>query len=459
MQKKLFLFTFVFLAALSLSGCVFKSKTPVTYKVDLEVWGVFDDSDAYTELFNEYKKINPYVRSITYRKLPVETYKEDLLDALASGKGPDIFMIRNSWAPSFQDKIVAAPEEMIGEKKFRDSFVDVAADDFIGEDKKVYGVPLSVDSLALYYNKDLFNAAGIAKPPATWEEVASASSQLSQIDSFGNLNQSGIALGTGKNINRSTDVLSALFFQKESGISSDRSQFRITDAGSIEAFNFYTQFSRIDSGVYSWNPRLHYSVDAFYEGTLGMMINYSWQYPALKQKNAKLNIGVAPMPQFSGTQPENYANYWGFAVAKNKTIEDQGTAKSTLTPDQKKALHTHESWQLLRFLAFPHPEKMMTLVNGLSGNSKDFPIAFDPTEKYLEKTKKPAARRDLIEVQKNDPILAPFASGNLIAKNWKQKDPEAVETILAEMIESVNTGQQGNIDALRTAENRLKLLK
>ena len=144
-----------------LGGCGLKGSAPEGYKVDLEVWGVFDDSDAYQEIFSAYKEINPYVGEIRYRKLQPENYEEELLQAMAANKGPDIFMIRNAWVKDFQDKIEPAPENY-SEKTYRDAFVDVAADDFIGEDQKIYGVPLSVDSLALYYNKDLFNAAGIA---------------------------------------------------------------------------------------------------------------------------------------------------------------------------------------------------------------------------------------------------------------------------------------------------------
>ena len=41
----------------------------------------------------------------------------------------------------------------------------MVATDFMGPDKKIYGAPLSVDSLALYYNKDIFTAAGINEIP------------------------------------------------------------------------------------------------------------------------------------------------------------------------------------------------------------------------------------------------------------------------------------------------------
>ena len=128
----------------------------------LEIWGVFDDTDAYSKVIEDYRKINPFIGSIRYRKLSPETYKEDLLEAFATGKGPDIFMVRNAWRESFENKTAPAPQSVISEKEYRDALVDVAAADFLNKDNQIYGIPVSVDSLALYYNNDLFNAVGIS---------------------------------------------------------------------------------------------------------------------------------------------------------------------------------------------------------------------------------------------------------------------------------------------------------
>lgn len=421
----------------------------------LEMWGVFDDSDAYNKAIADYKKMNPYVTDIRYRKLSPETYKEDLVNAFASGKGPDIFMIRNAWRAPFEDKTAPAPEGLLTERAYRAAFPDVVASDFIGTENKIYGIPLSVDSLALYYNKDLFNAAGISRAPETWDELSDMVRRLTVVDQFGTITRSGVALGTGTNINRSSDILAALMLQLGGEINdSNKDRWSFSDQASRDAFNFYTQFSKIGSENYTWNARQHYSIDAFYEGTAAMMINYSWQYETLKQKNAKLNIGVARLPQFKKDAPENLANYWGYAVSKDKTFQ----GKPGEDPVKQNYLRVFESWQFLKFLALQGQEKSMTMVNGLTGTSRDFPLTFDPAKDYLEKTHKPAARRDLIEGQQNDVGLAPFAYGNLIAKNWYQGNPEGVDGIFIDMIDSVVRGEKSPQDALSASANRINLL-
>ena len=439
------------LMTLVLSGCGLRDQT-TSYVVDLEIWGAFDDSDAYQEAISAYRNLNPHVR-ITYRKFPVDTYKQDVLDALAAGNGPDIFMVRNSWTPAFSDKIVAASAEMIDERTFRDALVDVAADDFVANGA-VLGVPLSVDSLGLYYNKDLLGAAGIPAPPATWEEFLDDVRLLTRIDSFGNITQSGAALGTSENINRSTDVLNALFLQNGLALPLGKSApvHLGTSAGS-NALDFYTQFANPTSSIYTWNPRMHYSIDAFYEGTAAMMVNYSWHYDTIRRKNAKLNFATAPLPQLSGKQPFNFANYWGFVVSKNKQAPEGTTDR-----DAFEKARQHEAWEFLKFLALPN-NGTITLSNALTGASQSFSTQYDPANDYLTHTKKPAARRDLAGKQHTDPVFGPFADGNLVARNWYQTDPESIESILAEAITDVNYGRSNSYQALSTAENRINQLE
>lgn len=444
------------LAALTLAGC--GADPDEQYQISLEVWGTFDDSDAYQEIFSRYREINPHIKNITYRKLPVESYEQDLLEALAAGNGPDIFLVRNSWMGDFQDKMVPVPDEIIPEKIYRENFPDVASNDFINGQGEIYAVPLSIDSLALYYNKDIFNAHGIARPPATWEEVEQLVPRLTRIDSFGNITQSAIALGTAQNINRPTDILMALFYQKGSKITESGGALQMNDPKSQEALQFYTQFADIRSPLYTWNQNQHYSLDAFYEGNLAMMVNYSWQYPVLKQKNAKLNMGVAPLPQFSDGTVANQANYWGYGVAKNKTYKREPNDKNAPSTGNYDRIRTFEAWQFLKYFAFAKENQNLKFQNAITGNTENITVPLDPSKRYLEKTKKPAARRDLIAAQQEDVVLGPFASGNLIAKNWYQKNVTAVEGVLVELITNVYNGSASVYDALGVAGRRIDTL-
>ena len=431
------------------SGCAFKSQPEKRYPLKLEIWGLFDDRDAFHEIFDSYRKSNPNILEINYRKLTADTYRRDLLEALASGQGPDIFLIHNTWLSSFRDKIVPVSPEILNEQKYRAEFADVVIHDFV-EQGKIYAAPLSVDALGLFYNKDLFNQAGITEPPATWSEFVEDVKLLTRIDGGGQIRQSGAAIGTAYNINRSTDILNLLFLQKNTRMLDEMGRRAVFDMASgrsdgenvnnpgLEALNFYTSFAKANSAFYSWNKNMHYSIDAFSEGNLAMMLNYSWQIDAIRSKAPKLNFAVAPVPQLSPDSPANFANYWGYAVSKNKkavTLPNQPPV-----PDEARVA---ESWKFLKFLS-SKPE----VFSDKNGNLIN---TFDAAKAYAKKTNRPAARRDIIEEQKTDPKIGVFAKENLIAKNWKQADSVAIEAIFAAMIDAVNRGAQTPYDALKAA--------
>ncbi|EKE19216.1 MAG: hypothetical protein ACD_9C00082G0001, partial [uncultured bacterium] len=390
-----------------LSGCGGAAQSG--YVVNLEIWGTFDDSLVYSEIINQYKTINPYAGEIKYKKFAADSYRQELLDALASGQGPDIFLINNGWLPSFENKLEPAPTPLMNEQDMKNNFPDVVAGDFMSNGK-VYAAPLSVDSMALYYNKDMFNAAGITSPPKTWQEFKTDVKKLTVINSVGNIVQSGAAIGTGVNINRSSDLLSMLMLQNGVDLPTKKGMQAKIDEGVVgkdgnviqageQALGFFAEFAKLTTQTnmanpfYTWNTRQHYSVDAFAEGTVAMMFNYSWQMDEVRNKNPKLNFAVATVPQIYSDKPVNTANYWGYAVARNKVASTSAANGAVVSAPVSNEVRTHEAWQFLRFLTLKN-SGMVTLYNGVTKNSKDFPINFDPAMDYLKKTQQPAARRD-----------------------------------------------------------------
>ncbi|MEK7160783.1 MAG: extracellular solute-binding protein [Patescibacteria group bacterium] len=427
-NKRIRLFSFliipVFFSGIfaGLSPC----KEPRPAAMTLEFWSVFDDSDLYRPLITKFKTLYPYI-SVNYSKKNVDTYEKELIDALASGRGPDIFSIHNTWLPKHQDKLAPAPETLISAKRFSEVFVDVAAQDFVFENQ-VYALPLSVDTLALFYNKDLFNSAGLASPPETWDEFNQAVTRLTNKDSKNNLSLAGAALGTAKNIHRSTDLLMALMMQSGAQMT-DEKKTEATFAWPVaigpdqanpgrDALTFYTSFASPGLSVYTWNQNQHYSIDAFLAGQVAMIFNYAYQAPALKARAPHLNFGAAPLPQITknSDQKLTFANYWGQAVSKGSTNQ---TA----------------AWTFLTWLS------------GQEGSLD-----------YLKATQRPAARRDLIEQQKDDALLGMFAQQSLFAKSWWEADNIAIEKIFAEMIESVVEGRATPENALKTANSQVTLL-
>ncbi len=469
--------SFLLLATLIfLSGCSLFKTQQTTYQVKLEIWGLFDDSDAFAKVISEYRKRNPHVADIKVKKLEVESYETELRDALASGKGPDVFLIHNSWMAKHKDKLAPAPDTALGPKPVQDVFADVVTGDFV-RDSKVYALPLSVDSLALYYNRDYLNQAGITTPPRTWAEFDAAVGRLTRIDQYGAIALAGASMGAASDaeagngkINRATDILTLLMMQAGAQMYDYKNGFATFSNFTDETLNsesrippgqaalqYYTKFSNPNSKTYCWNSTMHNSVDSFIEGKSAMMLNYSWQIPRIQSKAPKLALGIAPVPQNIDASGQgvnmNFANYWGFAVSKNKSEQTEEVGQKIDVPatnDQR----ILEAWQFIRYLTMP-PAFSQNLPKAPSTADA---AKYDPAAGYAAEQKKPAARRDLIGAQTNDTLLAPFAQGNMIARSWPQPDDLAVEKIFNELIDNVTLKNSDPRAALEQAQNAVNLL-
>lgn len=415
----------VFLAFIFVLRGSFSGQT--TQEATLEVWGVFDDRSAFDTSIQAFEKLNKNI-SINYRMFSPQEYKQAVLNALAAGTGPDVWMIHNTWLAQEIDKILPMPAKAPGQKvplmtvrQFQDAFVDVAATDLLS-DNKIYGLPLYVDTLALYYNKDMFASAGIAQPPKTWTDFMDDVKKITTYDVSRNLTRSGAAMGTARNINRSTDILMLLMLQSGAQMtSSDHTQ--ATFAHSVDGQNvgersltFYTDFANPQREVYAWNDTQHYSVDAFAAGETAMMLNYAHQIPVIRAAAPRLNWGIASVPQVSAVDSRTYANYWALVVGL-------------------KSKFPNEAWQFAHYMT-----------------------AGDGSVSYINEANRPTARKDLIDQQRSDPDLGVFAEQALTARSWFQSDNTAIETIFADMIDSVNLGRQTISAALKSAEDKVSVL-
>ena len=398
--------------------------------VTLTYWRVFDGPDAFSEIIQKYNALHPNI-TINYRKLRYEEYESELLNALAEDRGLDIFSIHNTWMKKYESKLAPLPKTItlayqvtqgtikkevvqklqttnsLTTRELRDNFVDVVSSDVILSDGQIYGLPLSVDTLAMYYNKDLFNQAGISDIPSYWNnDFVQTVKKITLQNAQKELVQSGVALGGGKNINRASDILSVLMLQSGATIMNERGQvlFNVPNNNAytpgLDALRFYADFSDPAKESYSWNNTLPNSLEMFMNGTLGIMFSYSYDLPTIKAQAPKLNFSVAKLPQIEGNPPTNinFANYWIEVVSK-------------------KSAYTNEAWDFVQFMT-----------------------KAENVQSYLNKSKKPTALRALVAEQKKHEEIGVFADQVLTAKSWyRGKNSLAAEEAMIEMISAANS--------------------
>jgi ABC-type glycerol-3-phosphate transport system substrate-binding protein len=446
------------------TGCTKGGSTNAiaAYKsVKLEYWSVWNDESDIKPLINAYRRLHPNV-SINYNKYRFDEYENKLLEAMAEDRGPDVFSIHNTWVKKYQSRLTPSPTsvslpvkymtgtvkkeevvefrttKMLNANDVEKQFLDVVAGDVvhyqnIGDAKtpnfvkKVYGLPLSVDTLVLYYNRDLLNNAGIITPPATWTEFSEQVKKITKIDQeTGEIILSGAAIGAADNVLRSFDVLSLLMMQNLAPMvdSKGRAAFDKTPnqypdikiPPALGALDFYVQFASPLYEGYSWNSEMPNSLDSFIKGQTAFFFGYSYNKEEIESKAPKMNFKIAPVPQVGDDQKVNYANYWVETVS-NKTEQNE------------------YAWDFIKFIT---DEKNV--------------------EAYLDETNKPTALRStkLINKQLADPEMEAFADQLLTAKSWyKGYNATAAEEAFKEMINGVLDGTFISEMAIKNAVSKV----
>lgn len=395
------------------------AKTNNLPQITLNYWSVFNNSAEMATVIDAYTAENPNI-TVKYRKLEITEYESALIDALATGQGPDLFSVHNSWMPKYIDKLEPIPVEQSPIKEYAPIVKETAV-----SNANLYGLPYSVDTLALYYNPKILSSAGIATPPATWDEFDTAVKKISTKDAAGNLTREGAAIGTLANVNRGIDPLFLLMLQNATPMT-NTTNTEATFANSqvqqdgqryspgLAAFNKYLGYSRSNSTTYTWNKDKPSAFEEFAAGKLGMLFNYQFNQARIAALKPELEFRIAPAPQIKGTQnPISYPSFWLEGVSKKSTQQ-------------------LEAWKFLVFATGKDGAKL-----------------------YTDATKKPAARLDLIEAQKADRMLNPFATQALIAKGWYQKDASAIETAFTDTINAILAGTRSSENALQQAETQV----
>ncbi|MBT2516169.1 extracellular solute-binding protein [Streptomyces sp. ISL-90] len=170
---------------LVLTGCsAGGSEASDTIKVAYQKFGTFTQLDAHMKQVKEaFEAENT---GLTVELVPIEAQQNDYFTKLAlmnqsAATAPDVMYEDTFMVESDADAGYLAPlDEYTGAWDEWDMFYDNAKSAGLSSDGKTYGIPMGTDTRALWYNKDLFEQAGLPVPwePATWEDVLDAAATI-----------------------------------------------------------------------------------------------------------------------------------------------------------------------------------------------------------------------------------------------------------------------------------------
>lgn len=267
------------------------SAAPVT----LNVWTVDFDNQYMFPLAKEFEKLHPDI-TINVKHVQFQDINNDLARAAITGDAPDVSYIDNPYIDLFRSRgLLLNLAPMIAQSKDIDLSAFYAAPlSAVKYGDAVYGIPRGANTLALYYNADLFKAAGLDpdKPPQTWAELYADAKKL-------------------------TDPAKHIYGIAFSAVASEEGTFqflpwiqmaggdfnRLNTPDDVKALEFWQQL--IDQKLASPDTLVRSQYDStatFNAGNAAMAISGPWELPRMSH-DAKFDFRVALLPTMTTGSP------------------------------------------------------------------------------------------------------------------------------------------------------------
>ncbi|MBP9765854.1 MAG: carbohydrate ABC transporter substrate-binding protein [Candidatus Pacebacteria bacterium] len=284
----------------------------------VKVWGTLSQEGMsnFVSAFNKEAK----TYSMQYTEVPYNQFNNKLTSALADGVGPDLIIGPVDLALANISRLFPINTTTIPESVYKNSFIDSAAI-LIYPPYGYIALPVSIDPLVLYYNKDILSSNGFLYPPTTWGDLYTYERKITKKDDSQNISLSTIAFGTYDNIPHVTDIILSMIFQqgqipvvKSIARDSDGNSISkytilvdqsITDDGNSplnSALAFTKDFSDTQKDTYNWNPKSGDALSKFISGNLAFYIGYASESYYVKSANQKLSFDYTYLPQADGSK-------------------------------------------------------------------------------------------------------------------------------------------------------------
>ncbi|MGC9046591.1 MAG: ABC transporter substrate-binding protein [Minisyncoccia bacterium] len=408
----IFLGVVLLIVILVVVGIVLRSSStstdnPATIQTTLNVWTLNDNANNYSAAISSFNRIYKGVDVKIKTFTNYDAYKNTIINAMAEGNGPDIFMIPNDSLQQNINFISPVPPTLYTINDLSNQFPNVVYQDFV-YNNQIYALPVYIDTLALLYNKNIFNQKGVALPPQTWNDFQNTIQQIITKDPDSNqiiLPAAAIG-GSSNSINYATDIFLNILMQNKL-LSPNTDIIK-------QSLSFYTQFTNAANNYYTWNDFIGKDFQMFGQEKLAMIFAYAKDLPTIQQQYPLINIATTNFPQFDSNNKISLAKYYGYVVSKQST---------------KKSI----AWQFV----------LQLTTQPKNANS------------YISARKLPPALNYLINQTANIPNIGIFAKQNLYAKSFPINN-QAI-TSLSDIIAKIISGQLDIDKAVNLVKNILNL--
>lgn len=386
------------------------------------VWGTLPQSEfsnALEVIMSKQSKIG-----ISYTQVATNELKSKLIEAVAADAAPDLVVTDISSFYSIKFYTQETPYTIYPEAGFRQAFSGATYD--LLTPTGVSAIPIGIDPIMMFFNREILAQSGYSTPPMTWSDVYIMAPDIIKIEKGQLIRQELLPFGQYKNVNNAWAIISTLFMQSRVPIAkADQTLKKVVNLASSDiagidgagqkVVEFYTQFSDPKSQFYTWNRSMLDSKKEFLEGRLAFLPSFASETKDIRDRNPNLNFAVAQIPQLN-TDAKYQATFGNVYVVSQLKKSTNPTAANVVLFEMAGVDFQKTFSQNLM---------MAPALNAL--------LMLPPETTYL-------------------PIVYRSA---LIAKNWYNEDMLKTDQAFSQMIESVISGKQNVQQAIYQAERIL----
>jgi multiple sugar transport system substrate-binding protein len=337
--------------------------------VEIEYWQYIFDAriKAMNELIKRFEAANPTIK-VKHTTFPYADYQTKIAAAMPAGQGPDVVQLFYGWLDNFVGAkfLQPLPRDAFPPAMIEGEFYPIVS--AMKRNGEYYGLPTAVRSLALFYNKKLFQEAGLDpnSPPKTIDQFLDFAKKTVKRDAAGNMLSAGTTIDfPGQDYHWWRESL--VRYMGGVPYSDDNKKVTYDSEAGAKALNWYADLQRVHKvGQAGFMDE---GQAAFRAGRAAMTIDGSFRLGSFNGIKA-FEWGVAELPAGPDGTKSNFASYWVNGITTKPTGEKLEAAK--------------------KFLAFVTTPESMQL--------------------WLEVVGELPARKTAAETQKNlnDPIYSPF---------------------------------------------------
>lgn len=298
-------------------------------EITLNGWGSTpEEQELLQQTLDEFMTKYPNIK-VKYEVIS-DQYMDVMKTRLIGGGAGDVFYLDSVEAPALIAQNVLEPLDAYVTDAFDlADFEEPLLNAFRGADGKYYGFPKDFSTLALFYNKRHFEEAGVAAPPATWEELLETSKKLAKDGRYG--------LGVAPELARQLFMIKA--FGGEAVDANGNAAFASPEA--LKGLQYVIDQRLIDkTSAQPSEAGANWGGEMFGQGKASMVIEGNWAIPYLDNTFPELDYGTAELPTVNG-KPGTMAFTVAYVMNKAST-------------------HKEEAWKLIEFLTGKEGMKIWT---------------------------------------------------------------------------------------------------